>query len=337
MDWLMHNAVADMRGPVFLLFYGGVIAATLAACYLVARRLDWTARMPPPAVPPAPDPYEIAYLRGGENEVARSVIFALVQRDALRVVGQSKELIEQVPGRPDRRALDTIERRVFDWFAEARTVKEIFRPGSLPAHLTSFCAPYEQKLQREKLLTPPELRQRVRQLLILGGLLIVGLGGYKLLVALSRGRSNVAFLAVMGVVGVVLLVKVCRAPRLSRRGRAYLEKLQLAFERLRYHPAAAAPASAAHAAGATAHAFDPSLLLMVGVFGVGALAGTQYDYYQHTFQRAAAGGGGGGSSCGSSCGSSDSSSSSGGDSGGSCSGGSSCGSSCGGGCGGCGS
>ncbi len=48
MDWLLHNAIADMPGPWFLLYYGSFIVITWAACFWVARRADHTLELPPP-------------------------------------------------------------------------------------------------------------------------------------------------------------------------------------------------------------------------------------------------------------------------------------------------
>jgi uncharacterized protein (TIGR04222 family) len=334
MEWLTNNAIANIRGPAFLLFYAGVIGLTLLACWLARRALDWTGGMPSPAIPHDPDPHEIAYLRGGENEVTRSVIFALVQKGLLQVSQQgSDHFVEQVAEQKERRTLSPIERRTLDWFTQPQKTSGVFRSGALATQLKPFCSAYEQRLKTEKLLTTDEMQQRARMIIVAGTLFVLGLGAYKLLVALSRGRSNVGFLVALGIAGFVLLLLVCRTPRVSRRGREYMERLRLAFERLRYN---AQPAPQPQAAGV--QAFDPSLLLLVGVFGVGALAGTPYDYFQQSFRQAAANGGGtwAGSSCGHSCGSSDSSSSSGGScsSGSSCGGGGGCG---GGGCGGCGS
>ncbi len=316
MDLLMHNPIADMYGPYFLLLYGAVIAVTFLACWWVLRSRDWTASLPTPPVPPSPDAYEIAYLRGGENEVVRSVIFSLVQRGYLQINQQGKEpSIERAPEPPDRHQLPTLERRVFDWFSTPHTAGEVFRSSGLPEQIKSFCATYEQRLHRENLLMPAEMRTAAIQVWMAGALVIIALGGYKLFVALAKGRHNVAFLVVMAIVSLLLLIKICHLPRLSSKGRAYLRNLQLAFERLKARTAGATAAPAVNSAAAV----DPSLLLLVGVFGVAALSGTPYDYYQQTFRRAAAGGG--------SCGSSSCSSSGGDGGGGGCGGG---------GCGGCG-
>ncbi len=311
MDWLMHNFIADMYGPAFLLFYGLMIGFTVLMCWILLRQSDSTASLPLPHIPLQPDPYEIAYLRGGENEVVRVVIFNLIQRGYLGVAEGTKPQIERLSRHPDPRYLTQIERSVFDWFSMPHPAEAIFQSRALPSKIEESIARYEQQLRREQLVMPPDVEDTARGLRLTGLLVIIGLGGYKLLVALAKGRTNVAFLIIMGLAGGWILWKICQLPWLSRRGQAYLERLQSAFEGLKDR----APMIGAAAA-------DPSLPLLVGVFGVEVLAGTFYDNYQSMFRRAATSGGSWGgdgsfSSCGSSCGS--------------CGGGG-----CGGGCGGCG-
>lgn len=333
MEWLWQNPIADMSGPAFLFFYACASAATIAACALVARRLDWTGRLPPPQVPPSPDPYEIAYLRGGENEVARAAVFALMRGGYLHVREQGKKSIIERTGKPAPTAsLGPFERRAYGWFDHPRESSEVFQDGGLAEKLRLHYAGYEQKLRGENLLTLPEVGERVQLVRLLGVVVIGGLGAYKLAVALSRGRTNVFFLILIGAAAIFLLFKACRSPRLSRRGRAHLERLRTAFDRLKgAGTVLSETASTADERGGHSYpgGLDPSLLAL-GVFGVAALAGADHSNYTRAFSHSTAKADTSGSSCGSSCGSSDSSS--GGDS----SGGDGGGSSCGGGCGGCG-
>lgn len=340
MDLLMNNPLADMYGPLFLLVYAVTIVVTVVLCRGAARRLDWTSRMPPPPLPVDPDPHEIAYLRGGENEVTRSVVFALVQRGLLRVAQTGKGYqVSRTTENPDRGRLTPIELRALDWFTRSRRPAEMFEPKELAAQLRPFCAAYEQRLQGERLLVTDDVRRTARLVALAGAGFVLALGAYKFVVAVAEGRFNVGFLVILAAVGVFVVLKLCRAPRVSGRGRAYLERLRLAFERLKYQAHTPRPLARTRDGepAEAVNSFDPSLLLLVGVFGVGALAGTPFDSVERTFQRASAQGdsSGGGGGCGSSCGSSSDSSSSGGDSGGGGCGSSSCGGGgCGGGCGG---
>ena len=51
-----------------------------------------------------------------------------------------------------------------------------------------------------------------------GTAIIIGLGGYKIFVALSKGRSNVGFLVIMGILGIIILFSVCSSADESMGG-----------------------------------------------------------------------------------------------------------------------
>jgi hypothetical protein len=67
MNWRLHNLIADMPGSEFLWLYGCVAALVLVTCWWKMQQEDTTASLPSPPIPTQPDPYEIAYLCGGEN------------------------------------------------------------------------------------------------------------------------------------------------------------------------------------------------------------------------------------------------------------------------------
>ena len=90
MNWLLHNVIADLYGPYFLVFYATVIVAVITACYKSVRSVDRTNDLEPPEIPAKLDPYEIAYLRGGENEVTRVAIASLIQRGLLQITEKKK-------------------------------------------------------------------------------------------------------------------------------------------------------------------------------------------------------------------------------------------------------
>jgi uncharacterized protein (TIGR04222 family) len=314
----MDYSVADMYGPEFLVLYGIVIAITLLVCRWRLRKADTSQALPPPLVPAELDPYEMAFLRGGENEVVRLAILALIQRGYLQVTETPKswfraavQRIEKSPNHPDARHLSEMENEIFDWFTRMRTAQDVFQMASPTGHFGAQCRNFEERLQAEQLLSSKGTRSSAWLIRLMGVLVIAGLGGFKLVMALSKGHTNVIFLIIMGVVSIIILLVMREQQRLTERGRSYLENVQLALDGLKNR--------ATHASSGTA---DPSLLLLVGVFGIGVLSGTTYDYYPKMFQRAAAsntgscststgscggtscgstsscGGGGGGSGCG---------------------------------------
>src|SRR5271156_1811715 len=121
MNWFLHNPITDLYGPYFLLFYGVAIAALTLACYKSVRGLDRTRDLEVPEFPAKLDPYEIAYLRGGENEVTRVAIASLIQRGLLQIVEQVnppsyKRVKKIVKGRkPASGELSPIEASVLEW------------------------------------------------------------------------------------------------------------------------------------------------------------------------------------------------------------------------------
>lgn len=319
MDWLMLNPIADMYGPHFLILYSIVIVITLLACYWRMRVNDPTQQLPPLPIPANPDPYEVAYLRGGENEVSRLVIFNLIEQGYLYIherkgyLQSHEKKLEQVQDHPDPRQLAPIERKVFSYLsgkvsigsaitgleysASLNTAGKIFN-SPLPAHVKDDCAVYEQRLQNERLLNTDEMKGIGLRVGIDGAIPILFLGGYKLIVALEKGHRNVLFLIGMGIISLIFLGAICKPHRLSYRGQDYLNRLQKAFELMKanatgwYYPYQTTYNSTSGVADSV------SLLLLMAIHGIGILAGTEYYEFIEMFAASKSGGGGCGGGCG---------------------------------------
>ncbi|MEZ5346021.1 MAG: TIGR04222 domain-containing membrane protein, partial [Pyrinomonadaceae bacterium] len=285
--------------------------------------VDSTLKLPMPPISNQIDPYQLAFLRGGTNELARTVLFNLLQKNLLE--HSETKTIRKTAAGADTSRLNSIETAAMEWIGSGKTNNEIFQSGGLVTQLDSFGRTFEHQLKRQQLLIDDEIQTKVAVLKWFAAAAVAGIAGYKILAAMSRGRYNVMFIVVMSVVGIILVFVSARLPRISKLGKAYLARLQLTFENLKVHqtpPPASVHLSSAQPQG-TFNSIDP-FLLSIGIFGGAALGGTIYDSYNTIFQKSqklhSASCGAGCGDCGSSCSSS------------SCS---SC-SSCGGGCGGCG-
>jgi uncharacterized protein (TIGR04222 family) len=292
MSWFLHNVVADMYGPYFLLFYAMAIGALILACYKSVRSVDRTRDMEPPEIPAKIDPYEIAYLRGGEKEVTRVAIASLIQRGLLQITksrdwsSTAAAILKEIDrGRkPEPGELSPIEACIMKWSGFPATDRQIYEPSGIPALLKGKCAHYQDNLADKELLAPPEMKQLGAWLWWVGSALILGLGGYKLAVALAKGDSNVVvFLCIMAVFGVIALAPACLSyPRSSHRGNAYLEQLELDYGRLKskVHPTGSSSSALTMAGdpGARGPMREPSVysdrLLMDGIFGMVSPADT---------------------------------------------------------------
>jgi hypothetical protein len=266
MNWLLNNPDADLDSEYLLLFYAIAIGAVILACFKSVRSADRTGYMEPPEIPTRLDPYELAYLRGGETEVTRVAIRSLVERGLLQVTEtrdwSSTALAfrkEVDRGRaPEPGELSPIEASIMKWtgfpatgrqiyqpdgtpyktvstlFWHGTTGRHSYQPGSVPALIKNTCDRYQDNLAANLLLAPPEMKQLSSWLWWIGSALVLGLGGYLLAVALKKGEPIVAVvLCPMALIGVIALAFAClHFSRISRRGRAYLEQLELAYDRL---------------------------------------------------------------------------------------------------------
>jgi uncharacterized protein (TIGR04222 family) len=333
MDILLDNPLATMYGPYFLILYGFVIFFTLIILGIIKSGVDDTDELLIPAISPQIDPYEIAYLRGGTNEVVRSVVFSLMQKGFIELKTEAnKTEIRQIDNKMSTRGLNQIEQLALGWFYTPRDSGEVFKSGGLIEQLESYGQTYQARLEQQQMLTSDESLGSYKPLKWTAYLIILGLGAYKLAASIAHGYYNVIFLIIFAIVGLVIAKKVSKFPRLTKLGKAYLERLQLAFDNLKLEAQKPyIPSNEPRVAPQTTFAGVDPLLLSVGVFGSAILAGTIFDSYNQAFQRAQMQSTANSSSCSSGCGSSCSSGDSGGSS---CSSGSSCGSGCGGGCGG---
>ena len=263
---------------------------------------------------PTSNPYLIAYLRGGANEVLRLATVKLVDVGYLR---NEDKFVGRKKGGPIEVFQPPVEAAVFDFFKESTAPAEVM--SDTRAREAAEC--YQPRLEELGLL--PDSEARKRRLMLFGAVafLLLGTALLKILVAFSRGRHNILFLIFASIVATYFSYKLTN-PRLTALGTKMLRHLQLLFSVQR-----------AKASAAGFRLSSDESMLIAAIFGTANINSPSHVWVREAFkksQRSSSGASSCGASCGSSC-----SSSSGGDSGG----GSSCGSSCGGGggCGGCGS
>lgn len=333
MDFLFDNPLTNMSGPLFLIIYGLIMLFSVIFLILFKSNLDWTSKLPAPLIPTNPDPFEIAYLRGGENEFARALVFALTQKGFLNITTEGKEsYICLAQNQPNWTTLSQIERNALVWFQTKRKTSEVFEPYGIKEIIKPFSLIFEQNAIQNNLLTPEDVKTKTKRFsyLIFGAIAL--LGGYKLIAAIIHGHFNLLFLVGFTVIGFLIFRYLGKTKRLSQLGKQYVESLQNAFERLRENPKIAKEYYSQSMP--VLNSVDP-LLLAMGIYGTGVLVGNGYSDFETAFGKANKNNqdssySGCSSGCGVSCDSGSSSCSSGS----SCSGGSSCGGGCGGGCGG---
>jgi uncharacterized protein (TIGR04222 family) len=294
MDWLTHNPIADILGPPFFLIYGAIALAIIAAARSILRSRDKTGWRAPPPVPSTFDPYELAYLRGGKNEVIRTALYALHQLGLIEVIPAKRLTVLRPVASADvhrARELTALEERVLRSIGPRVEASHLFQSKRLGREVERLCETFRNKLESEELLRSDNVRRSALLIPFVASAVLVALSMYGILLAVNNGLpfgvlimfTTISLILVWAVVAPVARVRV------SDRGRAYLNRLRLAYAETR--PAAPRIAQSPQP--------DLASLGLVGIFGLGILSGTPDAAFAGIFDKKASGSVGG---CGSATG-----------------------------------
>ncbi|HWJ41478.1 MAG TPA: TIGR04222 domain-containing membrane protein [Candidatus Limnocylindrales bacterium] len=268
----------DLSGPEFLVFY-----IVFGISVLVVLRFWQRAgeRVESPAMNLS-DPYLIAYLRGGKNEVLRVATVSLIDRGVLGVSGS----IVSARSKNAAGALRIpVEQNLANYFQKTEEAASVFKASLLDEE------PYKEQLIKADLLPGPQQESDRMLKLLAAVLILVGVAVFKIILALERGHSNIQFLIVLAIVFTIFAFKFGR-PRLTRKGESTVANLRLLFNSLKLR-------GSSLVAGKDAG----ELLMLAAVFGVNTIPTTVFPHAKAMYPQAASSSSScGSSSCGSSCG-----------------------------------
>lgn len=317
-----------MNGPLFLLLYAGVFASFLAVCLVVRSQIDKDDSEKHLVPTVDPDPYQIAYLRGGTNEVLRLATFELFASEALHEKKHWMGAItwELIPGKITSDSVSPFAWEAGQYYSKPRSPTDIFRSG-IASRFASRVREWDDWIENEELRISQEKQLKLNGIVFLLAGVFLAIGLIKIVAALSTHHNNVGFAIAMLITGTIAILLTCLPRRFNARGRKYLGAIQTIHgQHRRISNNAKFPMEDSPASSGGLNAARSIPLMAMGLFGVAALQGSSFDGFRKTYLRSESTGSGCGASCGggSSCGGSGS--------GGSCGGGGGCG----GGCGGCG-
>ena len=264
----------ELPGPSFLVLY---LLLGIGVVVMLWRAQSVAESGPAPRIDLA-DPYRIAYLRGGVDEVVRVALVTLIDRGLLEDIDNT---VMAVPGGPAPRS--PLEQAIVQTCERARLVTDIVATPRVVAAAAS----YEQELMRLALLPDAATRAARRWRLGVAIAVLVGIAAAKIAVALSHGRTNVGGLVVLTGVFVFIAVKATGRFR-TGRGNALVADARRLFRRLQDRAGELSPG-----------ANSSDLALATAVFGVAVLPTDRFRHVPRLFPRATSSS----SSCGSSCGS----------------------------------
>jgi uncharacterized protein (TIGR04222 family) len=202
-----------LNGLWFLVF-SGACAVGLLIAYRIYRQSKDGSRVQARISELTNDPYQIAYLGGGDVEAVRVAITNLVDRGLLMFGTQPGTL------RTTEKATPELVRRPLD-----QALIQFFASQSAPhnAHLFSkvraACAQYRQELTGRGLLLSDAQRRElfIAFIVVLG--IIGGIVVARIVQALARGQSNLAFLVIGAIFFAWIAVRIGNKGQLTALGR----------------------------------------------------------------------------------------------------------------------
>jgi len=269
----------DLSGPSFLVFY---IVFAVVVVVAVKLAIDTAEQGAPPALPLS-DPYQIAWLRGGTPEAARIAVLALTDRGLLAIQGD--DLVNFGPARSFVR--EPLERAILALCAQSGTAATAVLDD--PA-VEQACAVFQAQLERLQLMPDPAMRARRNRWLAIATAILLGVAVIKIDIAIGRGKYNVEFLIILGLIALWVMWRLTRRRRTSL-GNRMVKDLRRLFRTLRQR-----------AASIRSGAMTSDAVLLAAVFGLSVLPAPGFADLLRVYKKSASSGGGCGTSCGSGCG-----------------------------------
>jgi uncharacterized protein (TIGR04222 family) len=236
-----------LHGPAFLAFYAVVGISALVLQYLWSRSREISSA----AQLKLSGPYQIAYLRGGSEEALRVAAVTLMERKLLTASGR---MLIAEPG-AEARVDSPVERAVLHLYREPRKAEAMESSWAAEATFTA----YQAELVEHGLLAGPKTFGSRMVPFCVCVLIVIGVGGLKLGIAISEGRKNIWFL--IGMLAIFSLISIALyRKRGTRSGSAVLSDLEGLFWPLRAKADAMPTGSA-----------SSDVAMLAAVFGIAAL------------------------------------------------------------------
>ena len=190
----------DLRGPAFLALYALVSAGGLIYMWLAARGVI----LGPPrsassdAYKHLRDPYLMAYLNGGYRHTLTTVVFSLYQRKIVSGAGEA-----QLYATKSKDVLAAVHNTLELAVLRALAIPQRLHQVRDDKHLKNVVEAYAEPLRQAGLIADDgEYRRRLPAFILVGAVLFA-LAAIKIVIALGRGHSNVAFLVILAVIALL--------------------------------------------------------------------------------------------------------------------------------------
>jgi len=234
MDSIFENPLARMYGPLFLFFYAFLFA--IAYWFIKNKAFKIAGKVEnenDTVIPLQPDPYEIAYTRGRDREVALLVIYTLIKREYFSLLTNKEKknvVIKKKKTDAEINALNILERSVFNCLKNELSLKQLVEKAERNEEFIKQCSSLEIHLQQQKIVWSDNERERFKK--IRKGIIIflVCIGLYRTIAAIMHSHFNVIFLLAEMVIGSFMLADISFTRAFTSKGEKVIDNYKNTFK-----------------------------------------------------------------------------------------------------------
>jgi uncharacterized protein (TIGR04222 family) len=215
------------------------------------------------------DPYAIAYLREGTNELIRLLIIHLTIKGFLQVDDlEVKPIIFSASSPPDINKLNLLEREVFNFFVlkGEQPIEKIFVDTGIPYCILGFMTDLETQFHHQNLLTKESEYSQADSVIFSGYILFVLI---VIMQVVNSGSGTVLYFLI-GILAWIFLLGTSEPTRVNHLGRRYLAKIQAEIP-LQQSPLNIEDGNVS------------AFILSIAVLGLTALENTPFIYFKDVF------------------------------------------------------
>lgn len=233
--------IQDIAGGTYLAIYTALGAALAAGTYWRTQRNDPTIGMRPEDFQDEGlDPYAIAYLSGGANEVASLILHDLVRRGWLEFVDEESVFrsdvhVRRAPDHPPVSLLNAIETKVWRQTETPELLSNLMGTRNISGHIQGHIERFSRDLSTRHLMWSGPQRQR-RWVEAALGIVAAALPGlYRVGGALAQDAEEWFTYVIWTLLVTGIVAAVARPSWRTDRGERTLNELRKQYGAMRDH------------------------------------------------------------------------------------------------------
>jgi uncharacterized protein (TIGR04222 family) len=231
---IFENPLARMYGPHFLILYISLYLLILVVVwFLLPIMTSGTKLNEIPKIPNRPDPYELAYLRGGEKEVALLSIYSLINKNFIRLLTnneRSKMAIVIRDKDVNYGLLEQSEKIIYEAIPIEKDIVELIENKILMNEIKDAMYELKLRLVADGILCAEKEKNKFKYLKWFLIALLISFGAYKLFAAYAHGHKNVVLIFATAMIGSMFINGININEMLTKKGKTLINSIKNIFE-----------------------------------------------------------------------------------------------------------